>query len=85
MHLAPIFYGSASNPVFGWKYQVHAMNVFDPVPHVCGRGIFMLPVAAFDAFRPNVDQQWYLNAQGIDGWWYHSWDPSYKDKPARKP
>jgi len=82
-------YGSASNPVFGWDYQVHEMNILDPVAHVSGRGLLLLPVALFDACRPNVDQNWHFRGQQGRGviipWWYHSWFPSYEDKPARKP
>lgn len=38
-----------------------------------------------DAVIVAQDESVVAAAQGIDGWWYHSWDPSYKDKPVRKP
>jgi RHS repeat-associated protein len=82
-------YGSASGPVLGWQRQVHDMNWFDPVPHLAGRGLLFLPVALIDALRPSVHQNWHLFDQKGTGvpfkWWYHSWFPSYEDKPARTP
>jgi RHS repeat-associated protein len=78
-------YGSAANPLFGWNYQVHNMNVFDPVPLVSGHGLGMFPTILIDAFRPNVDQNWnFSDQQGKSGFWYHSWDPSYMYYPARR-
>jgi RHS repeat-associated protein len=73
-------YGSASNPVFGWKSQRHRMNIWDPVPHIAGRGLLFAPVALFDAFRLNVVQDWNINKQNGSG---HSWFPHYENSPAR--
>jgi hypothetical protein len=78
-------FGSAANPGFGWKYEVHQMNVLDPVPHIAGRGLLLFPVAALDLLRPNVRQVWYWKDQhGVGGLWYHSWYPSYMGKPVTR-
>ncbi len=82
-------YGSASNPVFGWKSQRHRMNLLDPVSHISGRGLLFAPVALMDTLRPDVTQDWNIHDQkgsgnivGIPSW-YHSWYPSYENSPAR--
>jgi hypothetical protein len=77
-------YGSAANPLFGWGYQVHNMNAFDPVPLVSGHGLGMFPTMVFDAFRSNVDQNWNFGNQTQSApMWYHGWR-SYEDYSARR-